>query len=160
MGSRPCPQTKHSGPLSFGRAGRELGWGWGRLARPAVSAGSSQRLRGSSLHPRTPPGQLHVLATPADRDQSGATEDAAEAGIVRGRGPRQPAAALVQLSPRYPPRTVAFEKSCALGTAQSCPVLLPCPANTPPPHSPGLPMPVLPKHMKPLLGRFHSKKCC
>ncbi|XP_027389689.1 interleukin-1 receptor-associated kinase 1 isoform X1 [Bos indicus] len=38
-----------------------------------------------------------------DRDQSGATEDAAEAGIVRGRGPRQPAAALVQLSPRLGP---------------------------------------------------------
>ncbi|XP_070221521.1 interleukin-1 receptor-associated kinase 1 isoform X2 [Bos mutus] len=38
-----------------------------------------------------------------DRDQSGTTEDAAEAGIVRGRGPRQPAAALVQLSPRLGP---------------------------------------------------------
>nr|XP_025132168.1 interleukin-1 receptor-associated kinase 1 isoform X4 [Bubalus bubalis] len=71
-----------------------------------VSTSGSALSRASPWQPLAAPSGAQAQATDwpqKDRDQSGATEDAAEAGIVRGRGPRQPAAALVQLSPRLGP---------------------------------------------------------
>uniref|UniRef100_A0A8C0LD15 Interleukin-1 receptor-associated kinase 1 n=1 Tax=Canis lupus dingo TaxID=286419 RepID=A0A8C0LD15_CANLU len=72
------------GQAGSARGGRQPGAELGRWPRaPADSCG------------RITVEQLRVIAATADRHQPGPTEDGAEAGLVRGRGPGQPAAAVL-----------------------------------------------------------------
>ncbi|KAM8896501.1 interleukin-1 receptor-associated kinase 1 isoform 3-T3 [Lycaon pictus] len=89
LAGQPCAGG-HPGGRGPPRAGRQCSGG----RQPGAELGRWPRAPADSCG-RITVEQLRVIAATADRHQPGPTEDGAEAGLVRGRGPGQPAAAVL-----------------------------------------------------------------